>query len=93
MKPNQRATVWIGIKVAAAVTLATLPKTVNAFAMEVVQEHLKLQIELHNKILTKDKLSNADFMPRSIHLNFALGASERVKEHHKDQLKTLSDSC
>jgi hypothetical protein len=50
---------------------------------------LKLRIDLRNLDNTQSRLAKEDFIPRSARFNFALNATDRVKEHASNEYKTL----
>ncbi len=76
-------------KLAASVTLASLPPAIKSLAMRYHSTFLKLRIDLRNLDNTQSRLAKEDFIPRSARFDFVLNATDRVKEHASPEYKAL----
>jgi hypothetical protein len=76
-------------KLAASVTLASLPPAIKTLAMRYHSVFLNLRIDLRNLENTQSRLAKDDFIPRSARFDFTLNATDRVKEHASAEYKTL----
>ncbi len=76
-------------KLAASVTLASLPPAIKSLAMRYHSTFLKLRIDLRNLDNTQSRLAKEDFIPRSARFDFVLNATDRVKEHARPEYKAL----
>jgi hypothetical protein len=78
-------------KFSATIALASLPATIKSLAMEYHSKFLALRIEIQRLSKTKERLSQADFIPTSARIKFELTASARVKEKANDEFKALAE--
>jgi hypothetical protein len=78
-------------KFCAHVALASLPATIKSLVQGFHNEFLALKTELLRLSKTRERLSQADYVPVSARIKFALTASPRVMEHADAQFQELAE--
>jgi hypothetical protein len=78
-------------KMAASVTIASLPTAIKSLASKYHQQFLHLRIDLLCiQESTESRLAKEDFEPHLTRFKFDLKASTRVKEQAGNEYKTLA---
>jgi hypothetical protein len=78
-------------KMAASITIASLPDAIIPLAEHYFSKFLTSKVELLALVNTKARLANNDFYPTSARFKFELKASVRVQEQASAELLTLTD--
>jgi hypothetical protein len=89
--PQQPPTAVQMARLAAAVTIASLPPAIKSLASTYHQQFLQLRIDLRVLESTESRLAKEDFVPHSTRFKFDLNASARVKEHAGNEYTTLAE--
>jgi hypothetical protein len=89
-RPHQPSTAVQMARMAASVTIASLPTAIKSLASKYHQQFLQLRIDLRILETTESRLAKDDFEPHSTRFKFDLKASTRVKEQAGNEFTTLA---